>query len=140
MVDLDSAFRGALTRCDSVGFDKLTSSEQVLVAIWWLEADVNNGGFDQYLYNSGGDYAFFVTGALRTVGAHAAAAIVSRVVRSFGEGGVPRDRGERQSALAAMAEAVEHPFESEDQEFWAYPDDIQAMVRRYLASDGRLAD
>ena len=33
-------------------FAELSEPERVFVAIWTLEADVNNGGFDQYFVNS----------------------------------------------------------------------------------------
>ncbi|MEJ2420051.1 MAG: DUF4375 domain-containing protein [Exilibacterium sp.] len=35
-----------------------------------LEAEVNNGGFDQLFYNSAGDIAFYTAKALDSIGAH----------------------------------------------------------------------
>jgi len=35
----------------------LSSGMQYIYATWWLEAEVNNGGFNQYFYNSTGQFA-----------------------------------------------------------------------------------
>src|SRR5436305_14505300 len=36
---------------------RLTDTERRLLAAYWVEAEVNNGGFDQYFFNSAGDNA-----------------------------------------------------------------------------------
>lgn len=71
-------------------FDELTVPERVFVAVWALEADVNNGGFDQYYLNSAGDHAWFAPAALRTIGAERTAAIVEQANAEFGPDGPPR--------------------------------------------------
>lgn len=74
---------------DCVQWDEV---DKVLVAIWVLEADVNNGGLDQYHFNSAGDFAFYAEQALQSIGAHAMARIVARANSLFGPDGPPRDR------------------------------------------------
>lgn len=36
---------------------KLSKGMQYVYATWWLEGEVNNGGFNQYFYNSSGQFA-----------------------------------------------------------------------------------
>jgi hypothetical protein len=47
------------------GFSALTPDEQLLVVLWGLEADVNNGGFHQYYFNSYGNFAQLASRMLR---------------------------------------------------------------------------
>ena len=80
---IDLSERSA-TRFFDAPFAQLTVPEQVFVAVWTLESDVNNGGFDQYYLNSSGDYAWFAPAALRAIGAEQTAAIAERANAAFG--------------------------------------------------------
>jgi hypothetical protein len=53
-----------------IEFSQQTEEQQVFSAIWDLESEVNNGGFEQYFCNLGGDTANFVPTALERIGAH----------------------------------------------------------------------
>jgi len=46
-----------------------TKSQQAIYITWYLEAEVNNGGFNQFYYNPGGQYAGLIPGALELIGA-----------------------------------------------------------------------
>ncbi|WP_205942739.1 DMP19 family protein [Pedobacter psychroterrae] len=52
----------------------LPKPQQVIYITWILEGEVNNGGFNQYYYNSSGQFAKLAPEALKLVGAtqHAA--------------------------------------------------------------------
>jgi len=125
---LNEAFDEACSRFTGKNFDALSERDQILVAIWGLEADVNNGGFDQYYYNGSGDQAWFAPTALKTIGAYRMASIVERANAIFGVGGPPREPDERQSALFALTDADEDAWENLDREFYGYPDDIGALL------------
>lgn len=60
---------------------QLSKQERVILAVWQLEAEVNNGGFDQYFRNSAGEHAPCAIEALEEIGAPNCAAIVRRAVR-----------------------------------------------------------
>jgi hypothetical protein len=127
-MNLSEAFAEACSRLVSDNFEALSQRDQILVTIWGLEADVNNGGFDQYYFNGSGNQAWFAPTALRSIGAHNMASIAERANAMFGEAGPSRDRSERQSALSEMTSADEGTWENLDREFYAYPDDIAALV------------
>jgi len=55
-----------------------SKSLQTIYVIWWLEAEVNNGGFNQYYANSSGQYATMVPDALMLIGAKKFAELVSK--------------------------------------------------------------
>jgi hypothetical protein len=113
-------------------FESLSEPYRVLLGIWDLEAEVNNGGFDQYFFNSSGDHAWFAPAALDAVGAHHTAALMRNANALFGSSGPPRDRNQRQGALGRMRVAAENPFERLDQAFYEYRDDLSTLVRRFL--------
>lgn len=52
---VEAACSEALSTFDGENFERLSLRRRVLVAIWGLEAEVNNGGFDQDYLNGAGD-------------------------------------------------------------------------------------
>jgi Domain of unknown function (DUF4375) len=119
-------------RVENGGPEGLSDAERTFVAIWTLEADVNNGGFDQYFFNSAGDHALLTPKALKAIGADQAAAIVEAANAVFGPAGPSRDRDERQRALEALGDDRTPLFAPIDQRFFAYPDDIQGLLAAYV--------
>src|SRR5262245_26824721 len=82
-------------------FADLSPSEQVFILVWEVEAEVNNGGFNQFFFNSAGDRASATVAALRTIGAERMASIVDRANASFPDG-PPVDRSIRQELLETI--------------------------------------
>ena len=39
------SYNAVSEKYDSTGFESLNEKEQAIYTIWWLEAEVNNGGF-----------------------------------------------------------------------------------------------
>jgi hypothetical protein len=136
-IRLPSEFEAALRRFADTSFDQL---DRILVTIWGIEAEVNNGGFDQYYFNGAGDQAFFAPDALRAIGALRMSDIASRANAKFGRGGPPGDRDQRHDRLFEIAprDADVGPWDQLDGEFLDYPDDIAALLIQFLrASRGR---
>ena len=131
-MNLDEACNRAVCRYRNHGFDALTPDEQLLIVIWGLEADVNNGGFHQYYFNSYGDFARHAARMLREIGASRMAEIVDEANAVFGPGGPPEDRDERQEALEAIDE---DSWEHLDSRFWAYPDDVRELLGKHLRAN-----
>lgn len=131
-VNLDKAFSDAIAREAKSGFAALSRRDQILFLIWWLQADVNNGGFDQYYFNSGSNRAKQAPEALRAIGANGMARIVEAANAVFGADGPPADRNERQVALAALSD--NEPWAKLDEQFWKYPDDIFELLKRYIGA------
>jgi hypothetical protein len=129
---LELAFDDAFTRFLDDSFETLAERDRILVAIWWLEGDVNNGGFGQYFRNSSGDQAWFAPQALRRIGAEKMTAIVEEANAEFGPGGPPRDRDERQERLLAMTGAQRARLDALDRRFCDYPDDLSRLLCAFL--------
>ena len=62
----------------------LTPTERIVLVIEAMEREVNNGGFNQFFYNSSNEYARELVGALQQVGLEAIAAIAERALQAIG--------------------------------------------------------
>lgn len=123
----------AFDRLAKVGYAKLDSVDKVFVCVWSLEAQVNDGGFDQNYFNTSGDWAFDTPNALLVIGATHTAAIVERGNALFGDSGPYPDSTVRQDQLEGLSEAAQNALNSLDDEFYRYTEDLSALLAAYLA-------
>ena len=86
------------------GYDSLTEAEKVFLRVHGVHVEVANGGFDQYFYNSEGDFAQDAPAAFRAIGADLIAGIVSRACSVFPDGKPTRDRKQRLQLLLDIGE------------------------------------
>ena len=119
-------------RYDRDGFAALTPAEQVAYCVDALEREVNNGGFDQFFWNSSGDTAHETVQALRTIGASQAAAMVQEAIAAFPGARAPADRSERERVMEKMGEAPRQKWFELDGRFYEYPDDLTTLMRGYV--------
>lgn len=105
---------------------------QVFKAVWELESDVNNDGFEGYFINpSAASRVPLVVEALCAIGASRTADIVRRAIEVSGWSQPWRDEATWQShVLALQPEALE----ALDQEFFAYPDNLTVLLYRYACA------
>jgi hypothetical protein len=68
--------------------------------------------------------------ALEAIGAHAMANIVRRAIARFPNHSVPKDREQRLDVLWNSFPET-HEFDDLDVEFFAYPDDISALLAEF---------
>ena len=134
MEDVDASFEASLSRFDGSNFDQLNEVDRILVTIWGIEAEVNNGGFDQYYFNGAGDQAFFAPDALAAIGASKMAEIARNANAVFGPAGPPRAPDDRQARLLELTANDKAPWDALDRAFQDYPDDIRALLETFLAS------
>lgn len=96
----------------------LDEHQLTILSIWLLEADVNNGGFDQYYWNSAGDLAIEAEQSLRKIGAHKVASIVSAANANFKDGKPSKNRELRQSELEKLENSGTLKLDSLDDKFY----------------------
>ena len=131
---LDKAFDRACSRYSGSNFDQLDEADKILVTIWSLEGEVNNGGFDQYYFNSSSDLAFYAPVALRRIGAHQMAQITDDANKLFGPDGPAHTPDERDAQLLAIAPngSEPHRWDELTRAFQSYPDDISGLLAAFL--------
>lgn len=111
---------------------KLTEPQKVFWFIENLEREVNNGGFNQFYYNSSGDYAHETFKALRTIGAIKMSEIVNKANSAWPNQTVPKDRTERQNIQETIGEQANTVWELCDNQFYEYPDNITELLLKYV--------
>lgn len=137
MAIADLAYQRALDRWAAVGFDALTELQRDVAALWHVEADVTNGGFEHYFSRPGADLAFHAPEALARLGASEKAAIVRASNALFGPGGPPREHAARRAALAALSPAARAGFDALEERYYHDPVDVDDLVERAVAGPGR---
>jgi hypothetical protein len=80
-------------------YRKLPRRDRYLWDVEWFEAEVMNGGVDQYFYNSTGDHAMECLEALNAIGAEAAYELLRRSCDLFPDKTPSSDREQRQAQL-----------------------------------------
>jgi hypothetical protein len=115
-----------------LAFDELTTPEGIFRAVWELEAEVNNGGFNQYFFNGSGDIVPFVVDALRTIGAARTAEIAESAINAVGADMPWRDQFARRERVLALPIEIQDELGELDNAFWAYPDDLTALLHAYV--------
>lgn len=108
------------------GADTLRFEEVVGVGVWLLEAEVNNGGFDQYYFNSAGDLAVPTVDALRLIGANRTASLLAAANAEFPNLVPPSNRDARQRALDEIRDSAR--FGTLETEFYQGLEDLTALL------------
>ena len=109
--------------------ESLTEVERTVVCTLLLEAEVNNGGFDQYFFNSSGNWAKYTFVALTNIGASHTAALFRRALAVFPE--MPSaDRKIRWEQLDSLGDPA--IFSQLDREFYEGRDDLSELLYTYI--------
>ena len=114
--------------------ERLSAEEQVFYICNTLMEEVNNGGFDQFLYNSSGDHAHRVEECLRIIGANKTADICHTAFAAFGKP-IPQERNRREKFLDKMeSEETSDILSACDDQFYEYPDPLEELCYQYIVA------
>lgn len=132
--DVMVAMCNRLTKQSDYGenMDALTEEERVFYIATEVECEVNNGGFEQFFYESSGRFANEAAENLRIIGAENMAFFAEKALRAVG-GKLPVDHTERiQFLKETVTDEVREIFEECDRAFEGDPDDFNAIAYNYL--------
>lgn len=113
-------------------FESLNLEEKTVLYIEMLEGQVNNGGFDQYFFNSSGDYAHETLEALERINAPQMRSILDEAIKSFPITPVPKDTEKRRKYMDDLPESVIDSWERLDNKFYEYPESLAGLVIEYV--------
>jgi len=113
------------------GVAALTEPQLFYLTAWLLDADVRNGGFDQYFFNSSGDLARHAVAAVHAVGGRELAEIVSKAVAAFGKKGPHPDRDKRMDQLSQIDRKF---FDELNSAYYKCSESLRELLPRYVAS------
>ncbi|MBU2019670.1 MAG: DMP19 family protein [Bacteroidetes bacterium] len=113
----------------------LSDAEKVVLFVENLEREVNNGGFNQFFFNSSGDFANETLEALKLIGANKTAEIVIRAYNEWPNTNIPSERLERQNILEEIEDKAEETWNNCDTQFYEYNDDISSLLLIYVKAN-----
>jgi len=117
-----------------LGFDKLNDDEKIIYCVWWLEAEVNNGGSHQYFFNSAGDYTAETLLALEKIGANQTKKWLEQAVLiAFKHQHPPKDRKERQAILIKLNDNDLKLLDDLDEDFYENGENITGLMNKYFS-------
>lgn len=98
------AFEEAVLRkAERIGMDSLSEAERTILAVEALEREVNNGGYDQFFFNSSCQYASIIVEALERIGCPKTAKITQGAIDAL-------------DAPDLTVETIERIIQSDDEE------------------------
>jgi len=111
----------------------LNEHERLFFVTQEVEREVNNGGFDQFFFNSSGNFSNEIVKAFVTIGADTTAKICQTAIDVF-NGKVPVEHGKRQIMM------VEELNQDESGEVWdnctsdfnGYQDNLADLIYAYI--------
>jgi len=118
-------------------FESLNVEEKTVLYIEMLEGQVNNGGFDQYFFNSSGDYAHETLEALERINAPQMRNILDEAIKSFPITPVPKDTEKRRKFMEDLPESISNNWVRLDNEFYEYPENLARLVIEYVKKNKR---
>ena len=137
----DRVFR-RLAKAESIV--PLQTQDQVFICTWALQGEVDNGGFEQFYFNTSGDWALLVPEALRKIGANAAAKLMEEANSIFRPTGPSSDRQLRHAQLDALSDedyAKLSRLSSRISEIlYDGPERLDALLTKYLKNDAAFSN
>jgi hypothetical protein len=128
----DSKVLGALNyRIGQKPETRITETERRLIAVYWLDGEVHNGGFDQYFFNSAGNDSEAALAGLKEMGASGAAALLEQAMAVFAGGKAPADRQRRQQAMEKIRTQSKPVWDRCDNEFYELKEDLGQLTLAY---------
>lgn len=116
-------------------FESLNVIEKNILFIEMLESQVNNGGFDQYFFNSSGEYAHETLSALEEIMAPQMAKILNSAINVFPTLPIPKDTELRRDQMKEIPDSVSETWDKLDDKFYEYPEDLAELVIEYVKAN-----
>lgn len=113
------------------GIKGLSKPQLYYFVLWELDAEVRNGGFSQYYFNSSGELAIYAVEAAEAVGASKLAGIIQKANDLFGKKGPDADRIKRMEQLSKVELKV---LEALDSQYYKCSERLSELLPRFAAS------
>jgi len=125
IIELDSFISELCSFGDDI--EKLSQPQKQFYFNQCLEREINNGGFNQYFWNSSGNFAHETLMSLQLTGASTTADILQQAIDQFPNGIVPQDWTNRQEMVEQIEEIANEVWEELDQKFYEYADNLNTL-------------
>lgn len=116
---------------------RFTQAQRLILALFWYDGEVCNGGHDQFLSNSTGIVWKDALAGFRLIGADECAEILENVVAKCG-GDIPLDRQKRNDLLEKITKDPENEdkyidlFGEDDRKYYKICDSSYELIDEYI--------
>lgn len=118
-------------KCGKRGWRSLTETERRLLAVYSLEGEISNGGFEQYFFNPTGGDAEVALAGLKDMGAATAAELLERAMAQFPGGKPPAEYEKRHEVLDKIEATAQPIWNKLDSEYFDRWQDTYALCLAY---------
>ena len=112
--------------------DKLNEAQKLFFFNQNVERELNNGGFNQYFWNSSGDFANETIASLKAIGAEKTAALLQQAMDQFPDRKVPTNRDERNELQEQIQEQADEVWNELDEKFYLYEENLNELNLAFI--------
>jgi hypothetical protein len=109
-----------------------TPGQEIVYLAFFMDAEVHNGGFDQFFFNSQGNHAAETLDALRTVGAPRSADLLRRACAAFAPEMPSPDRDVRWQQMDRLPKDLREGWNALDSLYYECGENIPALLSAYI--------
>ncbi len=114
---------------EDLNFDSLNEFEKTVILIDLLEGQVNNGGFDQYFFNSSGNFAIETLKALEEINAPFVKGLLQEAINNFPKIPFPASIEERRMLMKDLPESISIVWGNLDEKYYREnPENLANLV------------
>jgi hypothetical protein len=113
-------------------FTALNDYEKTFIYIDIFENHTTNGGFEEFFWNSSGQFSHEILAAYEAVGATKTATLIYNAFTEFGEIPIPKDNTFRKKILTELNSDA---WETLDQAFYKSKEAIVPLVLKFVAKN-----
>lgn len=128
---LDSFVDFVFDKLANYGYDDLKQPEKVVICVWSLKGEIDNGGFEQWFFNESGDWAIDTPESLRLINAPLAAAMVENSIAIFPKGPPPQNTDERREFLESASDDTNKKWHQLSEQFYKEEEDLESLLLAY---------
>ncbi len=118
-------------------FSGLNDYEKTFIYIDIFENHTTNGGFEEFFWNSSGQFSHEILAAYEAIGANKTATLIYNAFKEFGEIPIPKDHAFRKKILT---ELNSNAWDTLDQAFYKSKEAIVPLVLRFVAKNSAYFD
>jgi len=112
---------------------------QMVYATWWVEAEVNNGGFNQYFWNPSGEFQDEALRGYKLIGASKHEELLAEAIKVNKEIQASQEKYKRAGTLKAFSESYkDNPLNKLDDRFYELKEDPSALRIKFIRQNREL--
>jgi hypothetical protein len=118
-------------------FTDLNAYEKTFIYIDIFENHTTNGGFEEFFWNSSGQYSHEILEAYEAIGATKTATLIYNAFKVFGEIPIPKDNAFRKKILTDLKSEA---WDVLDQAFYKSKEDIVPLILNFVTRNSAYFD